>query len=476
MKKGQEMDGTFLAIVDADRIQDYIFAPRQLKLIRGASAIQREVNLTYSLDLLNESSYGPGNLEGQEITGTRLDENPGQRWEVVYAGGGNLYVLFRDGKDADRFVKAACALYRKHGATATASGAIVPWTGTFRATLEQGQERVMARKTSNGQPGHAVSGPYWKFCEACGLHPASHWSRYPVTGEHILCQACYARRRHSERAPYLDEIAKGLKPPQDFEEIAEAARPDGYLALVYLDVDRLGRFFEGIDPLPPELYRYHSLHIRKSVREAVIEGCRATCATGPADGTARFEVLLLGGDDAIVVMASQYVFEFLRRFRKAFGSKLPNLTFSAGVVWAHHHLPVSQYVYHAKKLLRSAKAAGGNRVDYLVVSESMVRGLEGRKRERTLRPYEFPGFEGLAETIRAWKADGFPSNKVHQLYGMAFHETNQASLDFLYWISRLEERHKNLACNFFREGIWREKPWRSTGAADLAELWSFVEG
>ena len=280
----------------------------------------------------------------------------------------------------------------------------------------------------------------------------------------------------SERAPYLDQIPGGLLPPHDFEVIAANARPDNYLALVYLDVDKLGRFFENIDPLPPETYRKHSLHIRDSVEEGVLAGCRAASVATPAGSSAPFEILLLGGDDAIIMLTAQAVFAFLRQFREVFREMLPCLSFSAGVVWAHHHLPIAQYVHHAKSLLRSAKAEGGGRIDYLVVSESMVRGLEDRSTERTLRPYSLEDFASLSDTIRNWKQADFPSNKVHQLYPLAFEGEDQGTLDFLYWISRLKPHHHAAACGFFKQGLWQRQPRHATGAADLAELWDFVEG
>jgi hypothetical protein len=176
-----------------------------------------------------------------------------------------------------------------------------------------------------------------------------------------------------------------------------------------------------------------------------------------------------------VILAAQGVHPFLRKFREVFREKLPDLTFSAGVVWAHHHLPIAQYTFHAKKLLRSAKAKGGGRIDYLVVSESMVSGRDEYSDLRTLRPYSFEDFDHLVETIVAWKGEDFPSNKAHQLYPMAFEEESQGTLDFLYWISRLERRHRDAACRFFQQGLWQQQPWRATGAADLAELWDFVE-
>jgi hypothetical protein len=37
------MEYRYLAIADADQIHDYVFAPHELRLIRGGSALQRQL-------------------------------------------------------------------------------------------------------------------------------------------------------------------------------------------------------------------------------------------------------------------------------------------------------------------------------------------------------------------------------------------------------------------------------------------------
>ena len=466
------MHGTYMAVVDADRIQEYIFAPRQLKLIRGASAIQRDVNLIGTLELLRDPVYGAGNIECNAILDSSLDQHPAQMWEVFYAGGGNVYALFRDGAAALRFTDAARALYRKNGASAT--GAVVAWVESFDRTLDYAQAELVARKTSCASPSQALSNPYFKTCEACGLASAACWKRNAVTGERLVCPTCESRRAASNGLSLLKEIAPHLIPPKDFDSIAEKSRPDGYLGMVYVDVDRLGRYFEEKKPLTAAKYRSESLRIRDAIKYSVFAGCRAASEACGESSTAPFEVLLLGGDDAIVMLASQAVFPFLRRFREEFHTGIADLSFSAGVVWAHRQLPIAQYIHHAKKLLRNAKADGGARIDYLIVSESMVRERTGNGAE-THRPYSFESFEKLVETVGAWKKTGFPSSKAHQLYAMAFEERTQATLDFLYWTSRLELHHREQARLFFAEGFWKFEQRHATAGADLAELWDFVE-
>ena len=465
-----------MAIVDADRIQEYIFAPRQLKLIRGASRIQRDLNLKYLPELLRK--FGAGNTvagEGlSEITDRSLGREADLDWEVVYAGGGNVYVLFRNQDRAKSFAREACLLYGRHGGSARATSAVSAWAGDFQSTLEETQRLLFARKTSPANSEAPITSPYWKSCEACGTGPASRWVRNRVTGERILCEACEKRRKASERSPYLDQIAPGMEAPEELGAIAAQSRPENYLAMVYLDVDKLGSYFERVGPLTTDSYRVLSLKIRNSVEAGVIEGCRR--ASKGAGSVAPFEILLLGGDDAVVVMAAQAVRPFLNGMSEVFARELPDLTFSAGIVWAHHKLPVAEYLRHAKKLLRSSKAAGGCRVDYLIVSESMVKGLEERSWDRTLRPYPLQELEGLFGAIAGWKGAGFPSSKAHQLYAMAYEEEAQGTLDYLYWLSRLESEHRGLAQRRFMGGLWEKTPrgW-ATAAGDIAELWDFVE-
>src|ERR1700686_842305 len=101
------MSKSHLAIIDADKIHDYIFSPHQLKLIRGGSAIELELNERELLKVL-AAQFGPGTVSRY----LRIEEPAanGHKWEVVFAGGGTVMVLFDDLGDASKYCELACDL------------------------------------------------------------------------------------------------------------------------------------------------------------------------------------------------------------------------------------------------------------------------------------------------------------------------------------------------------------------------------
>ena len=483
------MNGSCLAMVDADKIHDYVFSPHQLKLIRGGSAVQAEVNEKEILKLLGKE-FGPGNL-GPELEireEPSLERNPSQRWEAIFAGGGTTLVEFRTVDDGRLFCRLAADEYRVKTVAGTATSAVAEWQGDFRTTLEEVQRALELNKSGRSELAFNGSAPYWKVCEACGGHPATGTVREADGTEAALCAACQVRRENSARSPYLDEVARRanrkLTRPKSFEDLAKAARPENYLAMVYVDLDRLGRYLHKKGAGSKRQYRELSHKVGQTVRDGVIRGCAEVCRRIEAE-CAAFEILLIGGDDAMVMLPAQGVIPFLEKFNEHFGSQFDDVWYSAGVMWAHAKYPIAQFRQRAEELLRSAKGLEGvNSVDYMLATEAMVADLqEVRERasgdglERTTKPYSVGAFLELENTIRQWKKEGVPSSKVQELYRIAYEPWEQSLLDYWFLFSRLTKAQQEEFRTVFRwaDGMWEPSPARRTQAADLAELWDMVE-
>jgi hypothetical protein len=227
------------------------------------------------------------------------------------------------------------------------------------------------------------------------------------------------------------------------------------------------------------------------VEDAVWTACASLCR--PPDPFAPFEILLIGGDDASLVLPSQYVFRFFREFDRRFTEFSNGLSqricYSAAVVWARQQFPIARFREHAEALVRLAKGKDGNTIDYDVITNSMVESpsdMPARRLHRapsgydlrcTRKPYSVEDFLQLESTIRNWRKNKVPANKVKDLYRIAFESFEQSLLDFWFLFSRLSREHKDLVRDFFDgpHGLWSGGPERTTGAADLAELWDFVE-
>lgn len=468
------MDSGFLAIVDADRIHDYVFSPHKLKLIRGASIIQREVTEKELPELLKNSSRGPN--------------------ELISAGGGTVTALFADAADAEAYCRRAAELFQQRTSIASATWVVGPWRGTFGATVEYTQRQLERKKAARRVRTHSSGTPYAAICQDCGLYPAAESYTDSDESIRVACAGCRQRRAHSEAGLYLKQIAGGrLKANFSFEELAEQSKPANYLAFLYIDLDRLGRYLHQHSGGSSARHKELSHNLDLTVRSAVFAACEAIST--PPSQDAPFEILLMGGDDVILMLAAHCVFRFLGEFDRKFSVQasqlqLPEgLHYSAAVVWAHQQFPIAQFRAYAEELLRSAKLRSGNSVDYAVItealiqppSESLARQPDSQPKRfsllRTAKPYSIQEFVELQATIKDWRVDQMPANKVKALYRIAYEPFEQSVLDYCFLLSRLKPSHRTKLGQFFPggQGIWSQGSVRTTRAADLVELWDFVE-
>jgi len=447
-----------LVMLDADRIHDYVFAPHQLRLIRGGSAKQ--------LDL------------AETVLWHELRERGAQR---IFAGGGTVMGVFSGMKAADAFCRyGEERFYTATGGAATVTGAAQAWLGEgddgFRSTLLALRAKLEREKNARNDHCFAGSRPYWKVCEACGLHSATASVPAPVVPK-AFCGPCLLRWKE-DKTPYLErannarKTPRRLKAPKDFNSLADGSKPEGYLALIYIDGDAMGRYLIDHGAKSRATYRNLSRRVRETFQEGVIEAC---AKVSPAEGTAPFEILLTGGDDALVMMQAQLALDFVAHFHQRFQAAPldPPTTYSVAIVFAHASFPIPQFLNHADELLRSAKKRRGEcSADFKAITEALADPDVDRSVPSTAKPYSIEELTRLAQTVTAWKTAGVPRNKVNALYRMAYGGRMQAELDYWQLLSRLEERHKTLLRSFFGTSFWRDG---KTKAADLVELWSFVQ-
>jgi hypothetical protein len=450
----------YLAITDADAIHSYVFAPHELRLIRGGSSL---------LDACNDQAAA---LVSAGMSGCK-----------IFDGGGQVLAKFPTGAQAEEFCRKVRDLYREKTQVATVSTAIAeyPSPERFQESLDDllfKLERAKQRRTAGYFNGGS---PYFASCQSCGLYPASGAS---VAPEHkIICRPCCLREEQTRK---LRQAAENE--PQSFEDIARQSHPQNYMALIYLDFDRLGRYLKAVIEGKESRYTVFSTRVKDSIKHAVTE------AGKQAPGSI---TLVRGGDDAVVVMAAQHALKFLQVFREAMDefwnreeakggdhhAGRPRPSFSAGMVLAHSHFPIAEFMRIAEDLLRSAKRLQEqDAIDYEVVTNSMIgKVLEQRKRfgrRRTSKPYRWADFQDLAGELVQLKKTGAPASKVKALYHIAYQSDLQAELEYLHLLSRLDSRSREIMRRpqAVGLGLWQASDTGAvaTRAADLAELWEFV--
>lgn len=445
------MPASFLVNADADAVQDYIFATPDLKMVRGASRIQTYLNRV----VLPRDAVRLGG-------------------HVISANGGTVLARFPDRDRANVFCEFAERTYREHTHSAGITTVIEAYEpGDFEEALNRSKRQLEKLKNQRCARRPEGSEPFWASCEACGLHPACGYSKY----EGILCRACQLRESFNHIRARFDA--------PDMDWIGKQSRPENYIAFIYLDLDRMGRW------LPDEARNSEKEFSRlsKTVERAVRTGINgAVKQLDRKSGLSIFEIFLVGGDDGMVAVPADRCFDFLRKFEEVYhrafrGGSAPRV--SVGMVIAHSHFPIAEFVRIAKKLVRSAKTIPeDNSIDYEIITSSMtgdviknrqpVKGT-GDGHWRTGKPYRLDEFLKRERQIVELKKSA-PASKMRSLYQIAYRGLFQASLEYLWLLQRSNEATRALLRDAVGASIWQTDMAGKhfSRAADIAELWEFV--
>lgn len=515
---------------DTDRIKEYLFATPALSDIRVASAILDDLNRVQTLVVLR--SVYPD-----------LDENT----DLIYAAGGSAMVVLPNETTASQAIRAVERLYRRETVIATITGEKVPISdkelrSNFGSKVRQVGHRLRQRKASRGRGRTLPVAPYMHFCDVCSQHPAVH-----PDGEELICRACEIKRR-----PEAREARRGLwqkliqvtdarpadppaewedlfqgtlgkrwhsqhRPPADFGDIGDAARRKGYIALIYADGNNVGRVLE---KLPTQKdYRSFSENIDDLLLRVTYKTLMDQVQKQP--GKSLFEVLMVGGDDLMLVTTADIALDValaLMRDFEAYSAPLMSphgeepLSLGTGIVIAQSSLPIAAMQDLATALQERAKrrgfeAGGVGAIDFMVVTAAGSQGLDRLREEiltehgfafppadersyrLTQRPYILGDLADLIERGRALKRSGFPTTQLQAMYEALFRSPTAASLTAIQVIGRarrsadINKDHRRLLLDFFyRFGAMPgPPPWRDQGAegldsalGDLIEIYPFI--
>ncbi len=488
-----------LVAFDTDRIKEYIFATDTLKEIRGASAL---------LDRLNrrEMSYWV----------KQADPN---RKEIYAHGGAGLFLI-----EASRAEIAQLAVehaYRRRtGGAASMTGASVGLPAGFDTERDPVQSLFgllqlrLRRAKDHPPPALAVTSlPHLRPCDACAAFPAT--ASVPEHGEtHLLCDACQ-RRRQPTRGLWRRLSQMGLPPgqqPEDFNELGKLSKPQGYIGLIYADGNGIGQEIEQLTALAD--IRRFAQTVDAAIHQATGDAIRSHLL--PVNSNLPYELLLLGGDDLVMVTRAQSAIDVAIKLVEKFGEHTERspigrrLSLSASVVLAHANFPFRAMLDLAESALKFAKreaakrrlgdrslinfvtVTSANHVDFKTFYEATLTVQSQPhlpKLLRSLRPYTPADLRSLLNVARALR--DAPRNKLHALGESVFLSHSQSLLDGMTtlrrWRGNAQEgrqveqvralealmSHAGAGETFFP---WRRtaQEWR-TPLLDLVELFDFVK-
>jgi hypothetical protein len=485
-----------LVALDTDHIKQFVFATNKLKEIRGASSI---------LDHLNRR-------EMTRIAGE-------YKAELVYANGGSgMFVVEGDEEAAKKFGRAIQQTYLKQthgGATISFDVQKIPediddvWNKReIHPYMRLLHYRLLQEKGSSHQEIEVLpSHPFMRPCDACGVRYAENRfeSSDPDDEERRYCGVCMKKREEDKNVrDWIEESIRDKKPgksekkparnkrsyiweriietlpdsynlpdktdrPSDFNKLQGLSGGKDYMALIYADANHMGTVMDELETLQKRKDTAEMVDdaIYTAMSRAIAEHLPIVPGEGKGEHMFPFDILMIGGDDVMVVTPANVAIDVALTLAKVFHDETrkndirpekKGYTLSIAVILAPVKYPFGLLHDLADSTLKYAKKESAKReLDELEHEESAKRELanEARREQQefdkttinfvvvagntgqefdkvmdslsrkdqdkqtkfyaTLRPYGVEELEKLRTAIREGKQKELGHTKLHQL-------------------------------------------------------------
>lgn len=264
----------YLLALDSTGTQPYIFGSNRLRHNIGGSHLVAQATGSWALEAAEEAA-SPRRTNVKDAAALELRESDDPKYwiekngdlaaEVLYAGGGNVVVLFREKDVADNFreclsqelIERAPELdlvecgepfdWEEEWDPDSESISLAALSGKLDAVLRALGRKKEARRAPSSPVGRSVTQPgQIRGQPAVGMQepPGPGEDPYPISSE------AKAKEEHLHRA---NQRLKALLPPPDgfaypyeLGNLGQAEGKQSFIAVVHADGDRMGRFLQKV--------------------------------------------------------------------------------------------------------------------------------------------------------------------------------------------------------------------------------------
>lgn len=449
--------------IELKRVQTFIFEVPRLKAMLGANALIGET-MRHELRRLIKGrgrrlDWTAGDVPGGPVDplAAAADRDDRDDPAALYADGilardgGHFNAVFEDDEDARQFLNAVETTLAERLPGVLYDASIEPFP----------RPQTPVRPKIDPHETVVLDLPVLQVCQETGAGPASDQVPAPDQGEAVWqASSVTLRQKWGDRfySGRTRDIIGLLRPalyphsdwkkPDDVKDLAAG----GYLALIHADGNAIGKRYNdwrdkasGLDDLGKEAHGEAFFHsMRVAVRRAVVDALASTFSKPTEPNTTRpYEVLMLGGDDLLLMCRADRALAFARNY----AAELKNhpladgrpLAVAIGVAIAQKTYPLHRLHELAEALASSAKRLyraleGPDRasvIDWQVVTQSWFEGVAeargqsecvvyrvGDRTETLLlsaRPYRVLGDDGLEGLLDAVGGlDGSPKGQAER--------------------------------------------------------------
>lgn len=386
------MPQAILTLLDVRRVQPYIFGTNELKQNLGASALVEAATRAWVLAALDAVPLSHNTVTADEIKSDKAVWRGEVLAEVLFAGGGNVGLLFATLEHARAFTEhyTAQVLQKAPGLeVAVVHGAVGGAQDRDLATGWANFQRELAQRKERPAPRQAPLG--LSVTAQC-----AYTSRFAVAevgedpGAQVLASAEVREklRYHKLAQDRLRQLLPSLQHyelPSDFDHLGGERGRFRYLAVVHADgngigrrledylkpstsnaewVDRLRRFSQALNQAGLQAMQAVGALLVEHVhqqgkRTEIIGRQRAEDVIELRENRLPFRPIVYGGDDVTFVCDGRLGLALAVKFLETFNRQpLPDGEVGyacAGVAIVHTHYPFAQAYALAAKLCQEAK-------------------------------------------------------------------------------------------------------------------------
>lgn len=517
-----------LLLMDTDSIKKYVFGTNKLRDIRGASAILDDLNRIRMREIVKKCANG--------------------ETVKIFSNGGVGEFIIPDGSQ-NEIIQDVSREYQENGASVTCCS--IPLPSDFDMKSDKSKlliERLayqMQYKKNQHQTEISISNPFFRACDICHLENASKRDRADTAK--YVCKRCQQKRKRAKeikqqtsdylsgepikaqtlRIKLIDKLKQLNYPlsskthfPEEISDIDSAE--ENYIALIYADGNDMRRKIKQLRNL--QEHHDFSEKVDTAIFSALANSVNSHLP--PNKDVFPFDVLLLGGDDLIIVCQARKALNVAIDICERFHKETNGLSLSVGVAFAHSKFPIRMLLGIAENLLKVAKkeratilrhlkTKSGQKdedldpflnaripefkkgaINFMTVSSSssllyeeyfknsLYSDSKDEKFIKTFRPYSPVQLKRLLETGLELKKN-FPKSKLEYLSEALFLDKYNSMLKSLFVYTRAKESQKKILrklFNFYSE-LNTVYPWQvqtgedkiyRTPILDILEIYRFL--
>ena len=513
----------YIVVLDTPSIKKYVFESSALKEIRGASAILDNLNRLLEVPAGEPKKIINDIYEYQEskykefvesIQGLKLDQ-------FIFANGGSGLIIIETQNSAllEKLAFKFEKLYQEN--TKGAISQLIGWAeyeseDCFTKSLREAHW-YLRRKRSKNSIIIVPNTPWVRYDQGLKNHRAEilfkgYKDAVQDDKYQWVSDISFTRKKEADGYRRIWEELKNflgfeIKPPVSLDDIAKKdgsqKGKENKIAIVYADGNAMGKEIKQIKS--PQKYAEFSKKVDEAVREATFASLKDLFV--PQKGAyVRFDIILLGGDDILIVLPPEYASDFVIKANGYFLEKTQGkYSLSFGISVANNHSPFDKVVGQASECLKNAKKAikKGPGVDFHVNCSgffpdvNQYRNQEYSNEELKLklccRPFSINTFKKYLNKTSELKQSNVAASRLYQIGNSLKKGKNRGHIGWITGVTRARTLSQKKAlqnllyCWLEQNGkceiYYDIEPWRkdeeeskfTCGFHDILELYDLVK-